>query len=251
MYPFQFYTNITSLLFLTTLFHYPLQYINLENKYFERYSVNLMRSVSCFMIFTEAIDILLNHGFQNHCSSILLQENIDLFYFFLAYIYYDTVLLMYQHYLGLEKKLRYDLLLHHLLALFSLTFIQNYELYSFVPYICLSEGISIVSGIKLLANIFKNNKIAKYCILYRIYFLTYFRMPLLWPFIIYTFYNNIDNTQCYYVQEDNNSCLHKENICNKKIFNYENLSYVLGVVFMIYSAEYLWYIRGKNELKIL
>ena len=43
-----------------------------------------------------------------------IQENVDLFYFFLAYIYYDTILLMYQHYLGLEKKLRYDLLLHHL-----------------------------------------------------------------------------------------------------------------------------------------
>ena len=231
MYPFQFYTNISSLLFLSILFHYPLQYINLENKYFERYSVNLMRSVSCFMIFTEAVDILLTHGFQDHCSSTLLQQNVDLFYFFLAYIYYDTVLLMYQHYLGLEKKLRYDLLLHHLLALFSLTFIQNYELYSFVPYICLSEGISIVSGVKLLANIFKNNKIAKYCIYYRLYFLIYFRMSLLWPFIAYQFYNQIENSEC-----------------NQEIFNYENLSYVLGAIFMIYSAEYLWYIRGKSEL---
>ncbi len=232
MYHLQFYTNIASLLFLTTLFHYPLQYINLENKYFERYSVNLMRSVSCFMIFTESIDILLNHGFQDHCSSTYLQENIDLFYFFLAYIYYDTVLLMYQHYLGLEKKLRYDLLLHHLLALFSLTFIQNYKLYSFIPYICLSEGISIVSGIKLLANIFQNHKIAKYCIYYRLYFLTYFRMALLWPFIIYTFYTHINSESC-----------------NNEIFNYENLIYILGTIFMIYSAEYLWYIRGHNELK--
>ena len=54
----------------------------LENKYFERYSVNLMRSVSCFMVFTEALDILVTHGFQNHCASIILQENVDLFYFF-------------------------------------------------------------------------------------------------------------------------------------------------------------------------
>jgi hypothetical protein len=234
MYPFQFYTNICSLLFLTTLFHYPLQYINLENKYFERYSVNLMRSVSCFMIFTESLDILITHGFQNHCTSLQLQENIDLFYFFLAYIYYDIVLLMYQHYLGLEKKLRYDLLLHHLLALFSLTFIQNYELYSFVPYICLSEGISIVSGVKLLANIFKHNVIAKYCINYRLYFLTYFRMALLWPFIAYQFYNQIENSTC-----------------NQEIFNYENLGYVMMAIMMIYSAEYLWYMRGSSELKML
>lgn len=231
MYPFQFYTNIASLLFLSTFFHYPLQYINLENKYFERYSVNLMRSVSCFIIFTESVDILLNHGFQNHCSTVQLQENIDLFYFFLAYIYYDTVLLIYQHYLGLEKKLRYDLLLHHLLAIFSLTFIQNYELYSFIPYICLSEGITIVSGIKLLANIFNNTNIAKYCIIYRIYFLLYFRMLLLWPFILFDFYNNINI-----------------DMCNKEIFNYENLSYILTAIFMIYSAEYLWYKRGISEL---
>ncbi len=234
MYPFQFYTNICSLLFLTTLFHYPLQYINLENKYFERYSVNLMRSVSCFMVFTEALDILVTYGFQNHCASLQLQENVDLFYFFLAYIYYDTVLLMYQHYLGLEKKLRYDLLLHHLLTLFSLTFIQNYELYSFVPYICLSEGISIISGVKLLANIFKHNVIAKYCINYRLYFLIYFRMILLWPFIAYQFYIQMDNKEC-----------------NSEIFNYENFGYVIMAIMMIYSAEYLWYMRGKSELKLL
>ena len=79
MYPFQFYTNICSLLFLTTLFHYPLQYINLENKYFERYSVNLMRSISCFIIFTDGLNIILNNGFQNHCINYLLPENIDLF----------------------------------------------------------------------------------------------------------------------------------------------------------------------------
>jgi hypothetical protein len=193
-----------------------------------------MRSVSCFMVFTEALDILVTHGFQNHCTSLKLQENVDLFYFFLAYIYYDTVLLMYQHYLGLEKKLRYDLLLHHLLALFSLTFIQNYELYSFVPYICLSEGISIVSGVKLLANIFKNNVIVKYCINYRLYFLIYFRMVLLWPFIAYQFYIQIENSTC-----------------NSEIFNYENFGYVMMAIMMIYSAEYLWYVRGKSELKYM
>ncbi len=235
MYPFQFYINIFSLIFLSTLFHYPLQYINLEEKYFERYSVNLMRSVSCFIIFTQSIDTILTYGFHNHCSlNPYVQEDYDLFYFFLAYIYYDIILLIYQHYLGLEKKMRYDLLLHHLLALFSLTFIENYKLYSFIPYICLSEGISIVSGIKLLANIFNNKLIAKYCIYYRIYFLIYFRMILLWPYILYSFFSNIYNTNC-----------------NKEIYNHENFNYVIMAITMIYSAEYLWYVRGKSELKYL
>ncbi len=233
MYPFDFYINISSLLFLTLLFHYPLQYIHLEQKYFERYSVNLMRSVACYMIFSQSCESLFYHGISMDCTQYHSDQR-DLFYFFLAYIYYDTVLLIYQHYLGLEKKLRYDLLLHHVLAIFASTFIENYRLYQIVPYICLSEGISIVSGFKLLANIFQHKQLTKYCIQYRLFYLLYFRMPLLWPYILYTFYSQMD-----------------QNTCDSGIYNYENLGYFIMCIMMIYSAEYLWYIRGKNELKSL
>ncbi len=224
MYPLQFYLHISSLAFLTLLFHYPLQYIHLEKKYFERYSVNLMRSVACFMISSQGFQHILDNGF---ITSITMYENeeYDLFYFFLAYIYFDTVLLIYQHFLGIEKKLRYDLLLHHLLALFSFHYIQNYNLYSLIPYIALSEGISITTGPKLLANVFQNKILTKYCILYRIYYLLFIRVSFLWPYILYLIYQN---------SSENND------------FEFHN---ALIVIFMIYSMEYLWYIRGNNELK--
>jgi hypothetical protein len=239
MYPIPFYINLCSLSFLTILFHYPLQYINLEKKYFERYSVNLMRSVACYMIFSQSCESLFHHGLTYDCTSYH-PDHYELFYFFLAYIYYDTVLLIYQHYLGLEKKIRYDLLLHHLLAIFAFTFIQNNNLYQLTPYIGLSEGISIVSGFKLLANIFQQKELTTYCIQYRLYFLTHFRMTLLWPYILYLFYSQIGM---------NSMDLHKNEICNPDVYNYENFTYFIICIMMIYSAEYLWYIRGKNELR--
>lgn len=233
MYPTEFYINIFSLSFLTALFHYPFQYIQIEQKYFERYSVNLMRSVACYMIFSQSCESLFQHSFSYDCTKYH-EDHYSLFYFFLAYIYYDTVLLIYQHYLGLEKKLRYDLLLHHVLAIFASTFIENHSLYQLTPYICLSEGISIVSGFKLLSNLFQHKKFTKYCIQYRLFYLMYIRMPLLWPYLLYIFYSNINNQ-----------------ICDSGVYNYENFSYFIICITMIYSAEYLWYIRGKNELKSL
>ncbi len=234
MYPFIFYLYLSSFSFLTVLFHYPLQYIELEKVYFERYSVNLMRSVACFMIFTQACESLFYRNLHFDCTQYHADEY-ELFYLFLAYIYYDTVLLMYQHYLGVEKKLRYDLLLHHILAIFTTSFIENHQLYQFTPYICLSEGISVVSGIKLLAQIFNHHKLVKYCIQYRLAFLVYGRMLLLWPYVLYLFYSHMP----------------PESTCNTEIYNRENLSYVMMAMTMIYSAEYVWYMRGKGELKSL
>ncbi len=229
MYPLSFYFHIASLAFLTLLFHYPLQYIHLEKKYFERYSVNLMRSVSCFMISSQGFQHILDNGIissiPNNTEITNISDIYDLFYFFLAYIYFDTVLIMYQHYLGIEKKLRYDLLLHHLLALFSFHYIQNYNLYTLIPYIALSEGISITTGPKLLANVFQNKELTKYCILYRIYYLLFVRVSFLWPYILYLIYQN---------SSQNNSF---------ELYN------ALFIIFMIYSMEYLWYIRGNKELK--
>jgi hypothetical protein len=140
---------------------------------------------------------------------------------------------MYQHYLGIEKKLRYDLLLHHILAIFTATFIEHHQLYALTPYICLSEGISIFSGIKLLANAIHHPKLATYCIQYRLAFLIYGRMLLLWPYILYLFYSHMS----------------PEYGCNPEVYNRENISYVMMAIAMIYSAEYLWYVRGKSELK--
>ncbi len=231
-YPLFFYTNLSSLIFLTALFHYPLQYVRIERVYFERYSVNLMRSVACFMIFSQALQTLFDQNFTYNCISYTESEH-DLFYFFLAYIYYDTVVLIYQHYLGLEKKIRYDLLLHHVLAIFASTFIEKNGLYALTPYICLSEGISVVSGVKLLANVFRRNDMAKYCIQYRMAFLLYGRMMLLWPYVLYLFYSHVN----------------MDGKCDPQVYNMENFGYMMISICMIYSAEYLWYIRGKSELK--
>ncbi len=235
MYPFAFYMNVFSFAILTMLFHYPLQYIHLEKRYFERYSVNLMRSVACYLICEQSYGILAKKGlFRSYCTHSSEDPEEDLFYLFLAYIYYDTVVLIYQHYLGVEKKLRYDLLLHHLIALFSLTFIQNEGLYQFLPLICASEGISIVSGLKLLFQALNQKLYTRYCIQYRLFYLIYVRALFLWPFLLYSFFSAID-----------------EESCPNPAISEENFIYMLMGVGMIYSAEYLWWVRGTSELKAI
>lgn len=238
MYPLPFYLNVASFAILTALFHYPLQYIQLEKRYFERYSVNLMRSVACYLICEQSFQLISQKGlFRSYCTYDLSLSTSgtteeDLFYLFLAYIYYDTVVLIYQHYLGVEKKLRYDLLLHHLIALFSLTFIQNEGLYQFLPVICASEGISIVSGLKLLFQALQQKEYTRYCIQYRLFYLTYVRALFLWPFLLYSFYSEIDPETC----------------ANPAISE-KNMVYMLMGVGMIYSAEYLWWMKGMSEIK--
>ena len=58
----------------------------------------------------------------------LIKNNfIGLYHFFMSYFVFDTSIMIFQIYKGTEKKLRYDLLIHHIVAITSLILIKNYN----------------------------------------------------------------------------------------------------------------------------
>ena len=74
----------------------------------------------------------------------------------MSYFVFDTAIMFFQTYLGIEKGIRIDLFIHHVIAITSLLFINFYNIYGLIPFIGLSEGMSIVSGPKLLMMNFGN-----------------------------------------------------------------------------------------------
>ena len=147
-----FYSNIFVMGSLTLLFHHYFKKINIETQLFEKFSVNMMRSIICGTIAHEAYQKY-HYIWLDKC---LDNENIinkfkNFHYMFLSYFIFDTVLLWYQVYLKIEKKVRLDLLLHHLLAISALLIIEDKKIYGISLMIGLSEGMSLVSGPKLLS----------------------------------------------------------------------------------------------------
>ena len=214
---------------LTLFFHYFLKKKNIETKLFEKFSINMMRSIVCGTIAHEAY-INYNYIWYDKClqNDKILNKFKDFHYLFLSYFIFDTVLLWYQVYLNIEKKIRLDLLLHHLLAITALIIIENKGLYSISLMIGLSEGMSLVTGPKLIAMHIGNKYLTNIFIIYRLLYLIFIRMLFIWPSLLY-FYHKV-TLECDNYKNDRNIFL------------------VLSLVLIIIHAEINWLHSGRKEL---
>jgi len=214
---------------MTLLFHHILRKFNVETQLFEKFSVNMMRSLVCGTIAHEAYInykyIWLDKCLDNQIISYKFEQYHNMF---LSYFVFDTILLWYQVYLRIEKSIRLDLLFHHILAITALIIIENKKMYSISLLIGLSEGLSLVSGPKLLSMHFGNKYLTNIFIIYRLLYLIFVRMLFIWPSLIY-FYNYITL------------------YCDKHK-NDRNLPLLLFLIGLIIHAEVMWFHNGRKEL---
>ena len=131
-------------------------------------------------------------------------------------------------YLNIEKIIRIDLLFHHVLAITALLIIEQKEMYGISLLIGLSEGMSIVTGPKLLSMHFGNKYLTNLFIIFRLLYLIFIRMIFIWPTLLY-YYHSI-TSQC-------------DNYKNER-----NIPLVLILLGMIVHAEINWLHSGRNEL---
>ena len=229
MFLYTFYCNTLLMGSLTLFFHHILKKINVETQLFEKYSVNLMRSLICGTIAHEAYNNY-NYIWLDKCleNTIVINKFKNFHYMFLSYFIFDTVVLLYQVYIKIEKRIRLDLLFHHLLAISALLIIENKEMYGLSLMIGLSEGMSLVSGPKLLSMHFGNKYLTNMFIIYRLLYLIFVRMLFIWPSLIY-FYHNV-TTNCDKYKDDRNILL------------------VISMVLIIFHAEINWLHSGRKEL---
>ena len=227
MYPLTFFTNVLFMGSSMFIFHQVLKYVNVETRIFEKYSVNLMRSLTC-AIMTHQSYKTISYLYYDKClyNPIIKEDFTDLYYFFMSYFVFDTVIMFFQIYLGIEKTIRIDLFIHHVIAITSLLFINFYNIYGLIPFIGLSEGMSIVSGPKLLMMNFGNKYMTNLFIMYRLFYIMYVRLLILWPslFVYYLMINDCTN------------------IVDKNIF------LLCFMLCSIIYAELKWLYSGRNEL---
>lgn len=224
-----FYLNTFIMGSLTLLFHHFLKKVNIENQLFEKFSINMMRSIICGTIAHEAY-LKYHYIWIDKCldNTKIVNKFVDFHNMFLTYFIFDTVLLWYQVYLKIEKKIRMDLLLHHLLAITALIIIENKGLYSISLMIGLSEGMSLVTGPKLISMHLGYKKITNAFIIFRLLYLIFIRMLFIWPSLIY-FYHKV-TTSC------------------DKFKNDRNMFLVISLVLIIFHAEINWLHSGRKEL---
>jgi hypothetical protein len=215
--------------FLTFSFHHIFKSFNIEKRMYEKFSINMMRSLICGTIAHEAYK---NYSYiwTDKCleNKIILNNFKEYHNMFLSYFIFDTILLWYQVYLKIEKNIRIDLLFHHLLAITALIIIENYGLYSISLMIGLSEGMSLVTGPKLLSMHYGNKYLTNIFIIYRLLYLIFIRMLFIWPSLIY-FYNHV-TLNCLKYKDDRNILL------------------VIFLVIIIIHAEINWLHSGRKEL---
>lgn len=226
---FTFYYNAFLMGSITLLFHHVLKQFNVEKQLFEKYSVNLMRSLICGTIAHEAYKNY-KYIWIDKCldNELLYNKFEDYHNMFLSYFIYDTVLLWYQVYLNIEKNIRLDLLFHHLLAIAALLIIESNKMYGITILIGISEGMSLVSGPKLLSMYFNNKYLTNLFITFRLLYLIFVRMCFLWPSLIY--YYHTSTTNCVKYQEGRNIIL------------------VILLIGLIFHAEISWLHSGRKEL---
>ena len=215
---------------LSYLFYILLKKFNLENKFLGNLSFNLTRSVICgcltynsyknFNIIYED-KCLENDKYFNQIKSY--HRN------FLNYFIYDIIVMIYQVYTNINKKIRMDLLFHHILGIFVLNSLEFNKMYNLSLMIGLSEGMSIVSGIKLICNEMNYIKMKKNLIYFRLGYLIFIRMIYLWPTIFF-YYNDVTN-----------NC--------KNYTEYKNTFMVLNMILIIMYNEINWINNGIKELK--
>jgi len=229
MIVFTFYSNILTMGTLIFGFHHFFKYINIEKKMYEKFSINMMRSLICGTIAHEAYK---NYYYiwEDKCleNKIILNNFKEYHSMFLSYFIFDTILLLYQIYLKIEKNIRLDLLFHHLLAITALIIIEYYDLYSISLMIGLSEGMSLVTGPKLLSMHYGKKYLTNIFIIYRLLYLIFVRMFFIWPSLIY-FYNDV-TLNC------------------DKYKNDRNIFLVIFLILIIIHAEINWLHSGRKEL---
>ena len=215
---------------LSFLFYELLTYYNIENIFLGNLSFNLTRSVICgSLAYTSYHNLkkiyddkcLLDENFNNQL--IIYHNN------FLNYFYYDIFVMAYQVYKNINKKIRYDLLFHHILAIFVLNLVDYNKMYNISLLIGLSEGMSFVSGFKLISHKLNEIKMKKVFIYLRLIYLICIRLFFLWPSLI-LFYNDITN-EC------------------EKFNNNKNITLVLCLLSMIVYNEIKWIQSGLKEIK--
>jgi len=224
-----FYINVFIMGSLTVFFHHIFKNINLEQRLFEKFSINMMRSLICGTIAHEAY-LNYNYIWLDKCldNDTVLNKFKNYHYYFLSYFVYDTILMFYQIYLKIEKNIRYDLLFHHILAITALLIIDYHKMYNITLFIGITEGMSLVSGPKLITMHYGKKYITNLFIIYRLLYIIFIRMLFIWPTLIY-FYNNITN-EC------------------DKYKNQRNIYLVIFLVIIIFHAEIKWLHSGRQEL---
>ena len=215
---------------LSFLFYELLTYYHIESIFLGNLGFNLTRSVICgSLAYTSYIN--LNKIYNDKC---LLNENFNHYLIiyhhnFLNYFYYDIFVMAYQVYKNINKKIRYDLLFHHILAIFVLNLIDYNKMYNITILIGLSEGMSFVSGFKLISHKLNEIKMKKIFIYIRLLYLIFIRLIFLWPSLI-LFYNDITN-EC------------------DKFKNNKNITLLLFLLSMIIYNEFKWIQSGLKEIK--
>ena len=216
--------------FLSFIFYELLNYLNIENIFLGNLGFNLTRSIICGSLAYYSYKNL-NNIYNDKC---LLDNNLnnDLKIYhrnFLNYFIYDIFVMIYQVYKKINNKIRFDLLFHHLLGIFVLNLLDFNEMYNLTLLIGLSEGMSLVSGFKLLSNKLNKLKIKKFFIYFRLSYLIIIRMVFLWPSLI-----------LFYIDITNN--------CDK-FKKYKNITLVFSLLSIIVYNEIKWIQSGIKELK--
>jgi hypothetical protein len=228
MYPFSFFSNIFFMGSSLLIFHSILKYTNIETRIFEKYSVNLMRSLTCTVMAHQSYKTI-GYLYFDKClyNPNIKDVFIDLYYFFMSYFIFDTSIMCYQIYINIEKNIRIDLLVHHIIAITSLLLINHYNLHGLIPFIGLSEGMSIVSGPKLISMNYGNKYLTNIFIMYRLFYIIYVRLLLIWPslFLYYLMTYECTNTT-----------------------NSKNIYLLSFMLFFIIYSEIKWLYSGRIEL---
>ena len=229
MFQYTFYYNAFLMGSLSILFHHILKKVGAETQLFEKFSVNMMRSLICGTIAHEAYKKY-NYIWLDKCldNYKIVNSFEDYHSMFLSYFVFDTIILWYQVYVKIEKKIRLDLLLHHFLAITALIIIDNKKMYGMSLMIGLSEGMSLVSGPKLLSMHYGYKYLTNAFIIYRLLYLIFVRILFIWPSLIYFYYTI--TSKCDKYKGDNNMFL------------------VIGLVMTIFHAEINWLHSGRKEL---
>ncbi len=238
MFPSSFYWTMLEMGAYTLGFHYVLnQWIFPKKNEFEekkiinRYSVNMMRSMMCLSFSLQGWNMIKNVWSD---SCINQEENLmkwkGLHYPLFGYFVFDTIILGYQRYLKIEKKIRFDLLFHHLLAIFTFIMIEYEKMYGMSVLISISEGMSVVSGMKMiLMEKSGANGMVKRMAWYRMMYIFFVRMLYLWPMILY-----------YYMDVTEKCAKYQEG---------RDMWMVGGLLMVIYHADILWLHNARREIK--
>ena len=127
----------------------------------------MTRSLICASIAYDAYSKF-NYLLLDKCldNIVIYHKFKDFHSMFFSYFIFDTIILWYQVYVKIEKSIRVDLLLHHILAITALIIIDEYKMYGLTLIIGLSEGMSIVSGPKLLSMYYGNKYLTNIYIIY-------------------------------------------------------------------------------------